>query len=137
MLDFAGPVEEITLRHVDSSKEYWDDRALHAVENLVEHCLARDYVPQARGCPFADKRVPVRLTAQLERGSSPTTFSEWLTVVIYILVQLSLKIEHHFGCSHQVLIGFLASAVVGNIGTSIVQWQIVFEAEQTLLSTEL
>src|ERR1700712_1547209 len=134
MLDFAGAVEEVTLRHVDSPKEYWDGRALHAVENLVEHRLARDYVPQARGCPFADKRVPVRFTAQLERGSSPTTLSEWLVVVIHVLVQLLLEIMHHFGSGHQVLIGFLASAVVGHIGTSIIQWQIMFEAKQTPLS---
>lgn len=120
MLYLAGPMQKVALRHVDSTKEYCSGNALRAAENLVEHRLARDNVPQTRGGPFADECIPVRLTADSEWGSSSTTFPEWFAVMIYVLIELLFKIVYQFSSGHQVFNRFLTIAMARDIGTSVI-----------------
>jgi hypothetical protein len=42
MLNLAGLLSEVALRHVDRSEEHWNGRALRAAKNLVESRLVTD-----------------------------------------------------------------------------------------------
>lgn len=108
------------MRHVDRPEEHWNGKALRAAKDLVELRLARDCMPKTRGGAFADEGVSVRLTTDFKRCSSATALPKRFAVAIDILIKLLLEIVHRFDGCYRVLLRFLSSAMVRDVGTSVV-----------------